>query len=192
MKFVGILALLVVNLFMSGCGPSIDVLSETVRNSMQKDFDTNEVFKSYGLKVGKLNLVHEEDNKYIGSAVVALDGKTVDLKFYVIVDSNDNDKFNLEIPPESIRLLAKLTYFKDLNRQVLNSMQKEFDTNEAFKSHGLKIDNFGLVHEQGNKYIGSATVVFEGNTRQLKFYVVADSNGKFILDIPAEAFWFLN
>ena len=112
MKFVNVLVLLAISLFISGCGPSIDALSETVRNSMQQQFDTNEQFKSYGLKVEKVTLVHEQDKKYKGVASVVLDGKAHEVIITVTADGNN---VIWEAPPGSFMFIAQLEMQKILN-----------------------------------------------------------------------------
>ncbi|MGY3887483.1 hypothetical protein [Aeromonas aquatica] len=140
MKFVRILSLLVVSLIMSGCGPSIDALSETVRNSMQQQFDTNEQFKSYGLKAEKVTLIHEQDKKYKGAASVVLNGKAHEVIISVTADGNN---VIWEAPPGSFMFIAQIEMQKILNSSqedvsLTQAEQAEFDRQVAVEMEKIR------------------------------------------------------
>lgn len=83
MKFVTILALLVVSLFMSGCGPSIDVLNGKVKNSVQEYLDSSGVLKVYKMKVNAVSLSPVQEDKYNGRVSVEFNGGIHDVNISV-------------------------------------------------------------------------------------------------------------
>jgi hypothetical protein len=154
MKFVNVLVLLAISLFISGCGPSIDALSETVRNSMQQQFDTNEQFKSYGLKVEKVTLVHEQDKKYKGVASVVLDGKAHEVIITVTADGNN---VIWEAPPGSFMFIAQLEMQK-----ILNSPQEDVGLTQVEQA---EFDRQVAVEME--KITEQAKIEYEKNMKEL-------------------------
>jgi len=157
MKFVNVLVLLAISLFISGCGPSIDVLSEQVRNSMQQHFDTNEQFKSYEMKVEKVTLIHEQDKKYKGAASVVLDGKTHDVMISVTADGNN---LIWEAPPGSLMFIAQLEMQK-----ILNSPNEAVGLTQAEQAEQAEFDKQVAVEME--KIREQAKIEYEKNMKEL-------------------------
>ncbi|MEB5772783.1 hypothetical protein MXE95_01430 [Aeromonas caviae] len=104
--------ILMASILLSGCGPSVDVLGGNVRGSMQEVFDTNQQYKSYGLKVEKVTLVHEQGNKYKGSAIVIYKGNAHNVMINVTADDNN---VVWETPPGALLFIFQSELDKLLN-----------------------------------------------------------------------------
>lgn len=48
---------------LSGCGPSVDAVSQQAKLSVQEKLDTDENLKKYELKVRSVTAIHESGNK---------------------------------------------------------------------------------------------------------------------------------
>lgn len=132
MNKICVVTLFMASLFMFGCGPSIDTLSGQVRGSIQQQFDTSEQFKSYGLKVEKVTLFHEQDKKYRGIVSVVHNGSAHDVVISVLADSNG---FMWEAQPGAFMFLAQAEVQKILNpsKEDAAKYQADFEKEVALE-----------------------------------------------------------
>ncbi|WP_348750296.1 SPOR domain-containing protein [Pseudomonas rhodesiae] len=79
-----VLAFLV--MLISGCGPSIEEVSEQTKLSMQEKLNSDENLKKYDLKVRGVTAIHESGNKYKGLADVEGEGESHKVTVDIIAD----------------------------------------------------------------------------------------------------------
>ncbi|WP_282410945.1 SPOR domain-containing protein [Pseudomonas sp. PS02303] len=79
-----VLAFLVI--LISGCGPSIEEVSEQTKLSMQEKLNSDENLKKYDLKVRSVTAIHESGNKYKGMADVEGEGENHQVTIDIIAD----------------------------------------------------------------------------------------------------------
>ena len=70
----------------SGCGPSIEEVSEQTKLSMQEKLNSDENLKKYDLKVRGVTAIHESGNKYKGMAEVEGEGESHKVTVDIIAD----------------------------------------------------------------------------------------------------------
>ncbi|WP_339428073.1 MULTISPECIES: SPOR domain-containing protein [unclassified Pseudomonas] len=74
---------------LSGCGPSVDAVSQQAKLSVQEKLDTDENLKKYELKVRSVTAIHESGNKYKGMAEVEIDGESHQVTIDIIADGKN-------------------------------------------------------------------------------------------------------
>lgn len=73
-----------------------------------------------------------------------------------------------------------------LSKQIMDSMQEEFTTNRDLPP--LQVQNVELVHADGNRYEGIATVrSLKGTVRRVPVHVTADDDGRGLWQIDQGA-----
>ena len=73
----------------SGCGPSVDEVSEQAKLSMQEKLSTDENLKKYDLKIRSVAVIHESGNKYKGVADVDDGGESHQVTIDVVADGKN-------------------------------------------------------------------------------------------------------
>ena len=76
-------------ILISGCGPSIEEVSERTKLSMQEKLNSDENLKKYDLKVRGVTAIHESGNKYKGMADVEGDGESHQVMIDIIADGKN-------------------------------------------------------------------------------------------------------
>ena len=82
-----LLAFLVI--LISGCGPSIEEVSEQTKLSMQEKLNSDENLQKYDLKVRSVTAIHESGNKYKGMADVEGEGERHQVTKDIIADGKN-------------------------------------------------------------------------------------------------------
>jgi len=77
-------------LTLTGCHPSPDQIGDTVKGSMQSEFDKNPNFANYHFKVDKVVATKKDDTNYDGLATVEYKGQPHQVPVHITVDSKDN------------------------------------------------------------------------------------------------------
>lgn len=74
---------------LSGCGPSIEEVSEQTKLSMQEKLNSDENLQKYDLKVRGVTAIHESGNKYKGMADVEGEGENHQVTIDIIADGKN-------------------------------------------------------------------------------------------------------
>lgn len=83
------LLVFVFSLMLTGCGGlSKEEISQTVKKSMQKEFDTNQGFKEYGLIANNVAVFESESGTYKGLATVLYKGQMNKVAIDIVIDGN--------------------------------------------------------------------------------------------------------
>jgi hypothetical protein len=183
MRFFNALALLVMSLFIYGCGPSIDELNAQVKNLVQEDFDSSGVLKAYGLKVNTVLLSPVQENKYNGKVLVDFKGQEHNLNVSVTVGSGypkwefSPNAFAFVAPSDVIafkegvcRKGARIVYEDNASikcRRIDGALQTTLDYDESgYRSITLTLDLKNKYMKSDNKM--NAAIVIDDYIEELK------------------------
>lgn len=96
-------------LVLLGCGPSPEKISEFATSSMQQKFDTDPQFKEFGLKVIRVQVVKESDNRFQGIASIQHEGATHEVPVQI---TGSNDGIIWKIEPGALMFVAQKEFQK--------------------------------------------------------------------------------
>jgi hypothetical protein len=84
MKTIAFLATALIALV--GCHPSTETISAQVKTLLQSKLNSDPDFKDYHLTVEKVDLIHDEGNKYAGIATISMGGEEHSVGLKILAD----------------------------------------------------------------------------------------------------------
>lgn len=121
------LCLFAIALTISGCGISKGEVEANVMSFMQKDFDTNELYKKFRIKVKDINLVKDGDKSYEGLATIEQEGKTYTVPVQAKVDK---DKILWRMNSNALDFIAearKESAIKNFQTELVNDLIRQYN-----------------------------------------------------------------
>jgi len=99
-----IIPLILIFFFLEGCGPSNHDISESVKASMQQNFNSNPQFSKWHMTVAGVQVFKQGDNSYKGIATIMREGTKHDIPIQITIDGNN---IMWEASPGSFTFLAQ-------------------------------------------------------------------------------------